>query len=235
MSAEEDATDDVRATLPDPADAALLVTEVYASLQGETTFAGVPFTLVRLARCHLRCTWCDSAFTFRGGERRSVASVLGEVRAAGLRHVLVTGGEPLLQPAVHGLMRALCDEGRTVLLETSGACDVADVDPRVHRIVDVKCPGSGEERRNLWPNLARLTARDEVKFVLADRRDYEYARDVIARHDLAARCGAVLLSPVAGDPSLPSRIAGWMLDDRLDARLQLQLHKILWPPEERRR
>lgn len=233
MSAESPA--DVVASIPDPAARDLLVTEIYPSLQGETTFAGVPFVLVRLARCHLRCVWCDSAFTFRGGERRSVASVLDEVRSAGLRHVLVTGGEPLLQPAVHPLLRSLCDDGRTVLLETSGACDIAGVDPRVRRIVDVKCPGSGEERRNLRTNLDALTPLDEVKFVIADRRDYEFARDVIAGHGLPRRCGAVLLSPVAGDPALPARIAEWLLADRLEARLQLQLHKILWPPEERRR
>ncbi|MCE9638077.1 MAG: 7-carboxy-7-deazaguanine synthase QueE [Planctomycetes bacterium] len=221
--------------MPKPHDASLLVTEIYASLQGESTFAGVPFVLVRLARCHLRCTWCDSAFTFKGGERWSVASVLAEVRSHMLPHVLVTGGEPLLQPAVHKLMTTLCDEEYTVLLETSGALDVSQVDPRVRRIVDLKCPGSGESARNLWSNVRHLSVTDELKFVIADRADYEWARDVIRREKLGERVGAILLSPVAGDASLPRDIAKWLIQDRLPARLQLQLHKILWDPKDRKR
>lgn len=234
-AARRDAPEDVQALLPKATDRSLLVTEVYASLQGETTFAGVPFVLVRLARCNLRCVWCDSAFTFRGGTRWSVAALLAEVRQHLLPHVLVTGGEPLLQPAVQPLLKALCDEEYTVLLETSGALDVSGVDPRVRRIVDLKCPGSGECERNHWPNVAHLTVTDEVKFVLADRADYEWARGVIRRERLAERVGAVLLSPVWGDPALPRRIAEWMLADKLPARLQLQLHKVLWDPSERRR
>jgi 7-carboxy-7-deazaguanine synthase len=227
--------EEIHALLPKETDRSLLVTEVYASIQGETTFAGVPFVLVRLARCNLRCVWCDSEFTFRGGTRWSVPTLLAEVRQHLLPHVLVTGGEPLLQPAVHALLKALCDEEYTVLLETSGALDVSVVDPRVRRIVDLKCPGSGEVERNLWSNVKHLTVTDEVKFVLADRDDYVWARDVIRRERLAERVGAVLLSPVWGDPALPRQIAAWILEDRLPARLQLQLHKLLWDPAERRR
>ena len=221
--------------LPKPTERSLLVTEIYPSIQGESTFAGVPFTLVRLARCNLRCVWCDSEFTFKGGTRWSLPAIVAEVRSHLLPHVLVTGGEPLLQPAVHALMRQLCDEEYTVLVETSGALDVAAVDPRVRKILDLKCPGSGESARNLWPNLAHLTVTDEVKFVLADRADYEWARDVIRRERLAQHVGAILLSPVHGDPALPRRIAEWLLEDRLPARLQLQLHKIVWNAAERRR
>jgi 7-carboxy-7-deazaguanine synthase len=228
-------TSEVKKLLPQAHDGSLLVTEIYASLQGETTFAGVPFVLVRLARCNLRCVWCDSEFTFKGGERWSVPSILAEVRSHLLPHVLVTGGEPLLQPAVHTLMKALCDEEYTVLLETSGALDVAAVDSRVRKIVDLKCPGSGESARNLWSNLRHVSVTDEVKFVIADRRDYEWARDVVRREELATRVGAILLSPVHGDPALPRWIADWMLADRLPARLQLQLHKIVWDAKERRR
>lgn len=225
----------VAALLPEPRGDSLLVTEVYPSIQGESTFAGVPFVLVRLARCNLRCVWCDSEFTFRGGERRTVESLLAEVRSHLLPHVLVTGGEPLLQPAVHELMTRLCNEEYTVLLETGGSLDVSHVDPRVRKILDLKCPGSGESARNVWTNVARLSTHDEVKFVLADREDYEWARDVVRREDLPSRVGAVLLSPVHGDPELPRRIAAWMLEDRLPARLQIQLHKVIWSPAERRR
>jgi len=226
---------EVRALLPDARAETLLITEIYASLQGESTFSGLPFVLVRTARCNLRCTWCDSEFTFRGGDRRTVADVLTEVRACGIPNVLVTGGEPLLQSGILGFMATLCDEGFTVLLETGGSLDIAAVDGRVHRIVDVKCPGSGVVEANRWENLALLTARDEVKFVIADRADYSWARDVIRREALADRCGAVLLSPVFGDAALPRAIADWMIEDRLPARLQLQIHKLLWDPAERGR
>jgi 7-carboxy-7-deazaguanine synthase len=229
--------DDVASTLPERRADSLLVTEIYASLQGETTFAGLPFVLVRLARCNLRCAWCDSEFTFKGGERRALSDVVREVLAFGLPHVLVTGGEPLLQPAVHPLMTALCDAKRTVLVETGGSLDIGGVDPRVRRIVDVKCPGSGEAASNRWENLALLGPLDEVKFVIADRADYDYAVGVIMQHRLSqsGKCNAILLSPVSGDPSLPARIAAWMLADRVPARLQLQLHKVVWDPAERGR
>lgn len=225
----------MRALLPESRADTLLLIEVYASVQGESTFAGLPFVLVRTARCNLRCVWCDSAFTFRGGERRAVAAVLDDVLGHGLGHVLVTGGEPLLQPAVLSFMTALADAGQTVLLETGGSLDIGAVDARVHRIVDLKCPGSGEADRNLWSNLEHLGPRDEVKFVVADRADYEWSRDVLLREGLADRCGAVLFSPVHGDGTMPGDLAGWIVADRLPARLQIQLHKVLWPAEERRR
>lgn len=227
--------DEVTSLLPKPTDRSLLVTEIYASIQGESTFAGIPFVLVRLARCNLRCVWCDSEFTFKGGTRWSVSSTLAEIRSHLLPHVLITGGEPLLQPAVHALMKTLCDEEYTVLLETSGALDVSGVDRRVRKIVDLKCPGSGESERNLWSNLKHLTVTDEVKFVIADRADFEWARDVIRKERLAQQVGAILLSPVSGDPELPRTMAGWMLQERLPARLQLQLHKVIWGAQERRR
>jgi len=228
-------SDDVKALLPPDKGGTLLVSEIYKCIQGESTFAGVPFVLVRLARCNLRCTWCDSAFSFKGGERWSIATVMADVRSHLLPHVLITGGEPLLQPSVHELMKRLCDEEYTVLLETGGSLDISTVDPRVRRIVDVKCPGSGEVEANHWPNLAKLSMLDEAKFVIADRADYEWTRDVISRERLASHAGAVLLSPVFGDPELPRKIAAWMLEDRLPARLHLQIHKVVWDPRERRR
>jgi 7-carboxy-7-deazaguanine synthase len=227
--------DEVKALLPEQHGGSVLVSEIYKCIQGESTFAGVPFVLVRLARCNLRCTWCDSAFSFKGGERWSIATVLSEVRSHLLPHVLVTGGEPLLQSSVHELMKRLCDEEYTVLLETGGSLDITTVDPRVRRIVDVKCPGSGEVEANHWPNLARLSMLDEVKFVIADRADYEWTRDVMRRERLASHCGAVLLSPVFGDPELPKKLAAWILEDRLPARLHLQIHKLVWNPKERGR
>jgi 7-carboxy-7-deazaguanine synthase len=227
--------DEVAALLPERRADTLLVTEIYASIQGESTFAGVPFVLVRLARCNLRCVWCDSEYTFKGGTRWTIPSILAEIRGHLLPHVLVTGGEPLLQPAVHDLMKRLVDEEYTVLLETGGSLDISTVDPRVHRIVDLKCPKSGECESNLWSNVSKLTMTDEVKFVVADREDYDWARAVIAKEGLATHCGAILISPVWGDPELPRKIAAWMLADKLPARLQLQLHKIIWDPKERRR
>lgn len=227
--------DEVKKLLPEERADSLLVSEVYKCIQGESTFAGVPFVLVRLARCNLRCVWCDSTFSFKGGERWSIPTVMAEIRSHLLPHVLITGGEPLLQKAALPLMKQLCDEEYTVLLETGGSIDVSDVDPRVRRIVDVKCPGSGESERNHWPNLAKLSTLDEVKFVIADRADYEWSRDVIRREKLASHAGAVLLSPVFGDPELPRKIAAWILEDRLPARLQLQIHKLVWDPRDRRR
>ncbi len=219
--------------LADGLDAAdrLVVHETYVSIQGESTWAGLPCAFVRLSACHLRCTWCDTPHAFDAGMRRAVADVVEEVHAFGTDLVEITGGEPLLQPGVYPLMSGLCDLGHTVLLETSGALDIGKVDPRVVRIVDLKCPGSGEEPRNRWENVALLTPRDEVKFVLADRVDYEWARDVVARHDLARRC-TVLLS-VAHDLLAPAEVVAWMLADRLPARFQLQMHKVIWDPNAR--
>lgn len=208
-----------------PADS-ILLTETYLSVQGESTHAGRPCWFVRTARCNLRCRWCDSAFTFTGGTRRPVGEVVEEALASGAPLVELTGGEPLLQRSALEVMRRLCDAGRTVLLETGGSLPVDGVDPRVHRIVDLKCPGSGEADRNLWENLSALTARDEVKFVVADRPDYEWARGVI-RERLAGSPATLLLSPVHGVLP-PADLAAWMLEDRLPARLNLQLHKFVW-------
>jgi 7-carboxy-7-deazaguanine synthase len=208
-----------------PADS-ILLTETYLSVQGESTRAGVPCWFVRTARCNLRCRWCDSEFTFTGGVRRPVDEVVAEALASGAPMVELTGGEPLLQRSALEVMRRLCDAGRTVLLETGGSLPVEQVDPRVHRIVDVKCPGSGEEGRNRWENLEALTDRDEVKLVLAGRADYEWAREVV-RTRLAGRPPVVLLSPVHGVLD-PKDLVAWMLEDRLPARLNLQIHKVVW-------
>lgn len=205
----------------------LLIHEIYESIQGESTFAGLPCIFVRLSRCNLRCRWCDTPQAFAGGTRLSRAEVLRQALSFGTPLVEITGGEPLLQPAVLPLMEALCDAGRTVLLETSGERDISPVDPRVHRIMDLKAPGSGESERNRWANVELLTERDEVKFVLADRRDYEWARGVIAEQRLAERAGAILLGCVWGELH-PTQLVEWTLADKLPARVQLQAHKYIW-------
>ena len=204
----------------------LRITEIFASLQGESTRVGLPTVFVRLTGCPLRCSWCDTAYAFSGGETRTLDDILAEVAGHGLRHVCVTGGEPLAQKGCLALLAALCDAGHDVSLETSGALDIAGVDPRVSRIMDLKAPGSGELARNRLENLALLNAHDELKFVLADAADYEWAKQQIADHRLAERC-TVLLSPVAGALN-PADLAGWIVRDRLPVRFQLQLHKILW-------
>ncbi|MBV2264583.1 MAG: 7-carboxy-7-deazaguanine synthase QueE [Thauera sp.] len=204
----------------------LRITEIFASLQGESTRVGLPTVFVRLTGCPLRCSWCDTEYAFSGGKTRALDDILAEVASHGLRHVCVTGGEPLAQKGCLALLAALCEAGHDVSLETSGALDIAGVDPRVSRIVDLKAPGSGELARNRWENLTLLNARDELKFVLADAADYEWAKRQIAEHGLAERCG-VLLSPVAGALD-PAELAGWIVRDRLPVRFQLQLHKILW-------
>ena len=214
-----------------PLEATLVVHEVYSSIQGESSHAGWPCTFVRLSGCHLRCSWCDTPHAFDEGLRRTVDAVVADAHGRGIRRIEVTGGEPLLQPGVFPLMTRLCDLGHVVLLETSGALDIGRVDPRVVRIVDLKCPGSGEDARNRWENVALLTPRDEVKFVLADRADYEWARAAIAEHALSRRC-EVLLS-VAHGLLAPADVVRWMLEDRLDARFQLQLHKMIWDPNAR--
>jgi 7-carboxy-7-deazaguanine synthase len=208
----------------------LVVHEIYASIQGESSFAGEPCTFVRLTGCNLRCTWCDTPQAFFGGTRMQRSDVLARALATKTPLVELTGGEPLLQPGALPLMRELADAGKTVLLETSGERDVSHVDPRVHRIVDLKAPGSGEHERNRWENLDVLTARDEIKIVLADRRDYEWARDAIRSHRLHERVGHVLLSCVFGSID-PKDVVKWMIDDALPAKFQLQMHKYIWDPK----
>ena len=204
----------------------LRITEIFCSLQGEARATGWPTVFVRLTGCPLRCSWCDTAYAFTGGESRTLDAVLQDIASHGLKHVCVTGGEPLSQKASLALMSALCDAGYSVSLETSGALDISAVDARVARIVDLKAPGSGELERNLPANIPLLRAQDEVKMVLADEADYDWAKAQILEHDLAARC-TVLLSPVAGDLD-PAQLAEWIVRDRLPVRFQLQLHKVLW-------
>jgi 7-carboxy-7-deazaguanine synthase len=204
----------------------LRISEIFLSLQGETSRSGLPTVFVRLTGCPLRCTWCDTEYAFSGGKRMSLADILDAVRDLGVARVCVTGGEPLAQAACLPLLTALCDAGGDVSLETSGALDIAGVDSRVARIVDLKAPGSGEVARNHWPNVELLNAHDEVKFVLADRADYDWALAAIAEHRLAERC-PLLFSPVVGSLD-PATLAGWMLADRVPARFQLQLHRLLW-------
>jgi 7-carboxy-7-deazaguanine synthase len=205
----------------------LTVNEIFHSIQGESTLAGAPCVFVRLTGCDLRCTWCDTPYAFTEGRRMSVAEVVEAAAAFGCPLVEITGGEPLLQGDVYPLMEALRDRGMTVLLETGGHISVDRVPAGIVRIVDVKCPGSGEAARNHWPNLDLLAPADQVKFVILDRADYEFARDAVARHRLAARCAAVLFSPVHG-ALRPDELASWILEDRLAVRLQLQVHKYIW-------
>ena len=210
----------------------LTVNEVYQSVQGESTWAGLPCVFVRLTFCDLRCTYCDTEYAFYEGEKMELAEIVEKVRGFGCPLVEVTGGEPLLQPNCVPLLTMLCDAGFTVLLETSGAHDISAVDPRVHRIMDLKTPSSGECARNLYGNIPHLTARDEIKFVIGSREDYEWAREKMREHELAQRVNAVLFSPVFGKIA-PAEIVGLMLEDRLPARFQLQMHKFIWEPRAR--
>ena len=258
-----------------PVSDTLTVNEIYLSLQGESTFAGLPCIFIRLTACDLRCSYCDTAYAFAEGTRRPLAEIRAEVRRlarpfeamrsaecgarrgagraddGGSRLPLVelTGGEPLLQKPVLPLMQALCDEGFTVLLETSGAHDLAPADPRVRRIMDLKCPGSGEVARNRWENLRQLRSADEVKFVITSREDYDWAREQVARHKLAAICPVLFswahpLAPEQGHPSLKKmppghtpisrrELAERIIADALPVRFQVQLHKVIWAPEQR--
>jgi 7-carboxy-7-deazaguanine synthase len=206
----------------------LQINEIFYSIQGESTHAGRPCVFVRLTGCNLRCKWCDTAYAFYEGRQMQIAEVAEIVRGYRCDLVEVTGGEPLLQEGVYSLIDAMLKSGYTVMIETSGASDVSRLDPRVIKIMDLKCPGSGECERNLWSNLDHLTARDEIKFVVADHADYEWARDTIVRRELAHRAGALLLSPVFGKLD-PAALASWILEDRLPARMQLQMHKHIWP------
>jgi 7-carboxy-7-deazaguanine synthase len=240
----------------------LVINEVYVSLQGETTFAGLPCVFVRLTACNLRCSYCDTAYAFTEGKRRPLSEIRDEVhhlaqpfeRARSnvpgrLPLVELTGGEPLLQPASLELMRILCDDGFTVLLETSGALDITPVDSRVHRIMDLKCPSSGEVERNRWENIAQLKSTDEIKFVMGTLEDYEWAKEQISRHRLDSRCPLLFswvhpLAPEQQHPSLTRvppgmtpmtrrELAEKIIADALPVRFQAQLHKIIWPPEQK--
>jgi 7-carboxy-7-deazaguanine synthase len=219
------------ALLQSPPPGQLLIHEIYRSIQGESTFAGLPCVFVRLSVCDSRCLWCDTPHAFTQGEWHSLDEVVKQALAFNTPLVEITGGEPLLQPLVLPLMARLADAGCTVLLETSGAHEVGPVDRRVHIIMDLKCPDSGECERNLWPNLDRLKPCDEIKFVIASRRDFDWAVETIREHHLDRRF-SVLLSPVFGDVE-PLDLAAWLLESRLNVRLQLQQHKFIWDPQAR--
>ncbi len=210
----------------------LTINEVYHSVQGESTWAGSPCVFVRLTFCDLRCNYCDTEYAFYEGKKQALSEIVESVRKFGCPLVEITGGEPLLQKNVLPLMSMLCDAGYDVLLETSGAHDISNVDARVHRIMDLKTPGSGEVDKNLWSNIDHLARRDEVKFVIGSREDYEWSRDKVQKFDLASRCNAVLFSPIFGRID-PRQIVEWILADRLKVRFQLQMHKFIWAPTQR--
>lgn len=210
--------------------AELRITEIFHSLQGEARSVGRPTVFVRLTGCPLRCAWCDTPYSFSGGSLMTLEDILQQVRSHDARHVCVTGGEPLAQPECLALLEQLCDEGFDVSLETSGALDIGSVDPRVSRVVDLKAPGSGETHRNRYENIAALTAHDQVKFVLASRQDYDWARFKCDEYRLPERVSDVLFSPVHAQLD-PRTLAEWILADRLPVRLQVQLHKYLWNNE----
>ena len=210
----------------------LKLTEIFFSLQGEARDAGWPTVFVRLTGCPLRCQYCDTTYSFHGGQWWEIDAIIKEVARHGARHVCVTGGEPLSQKRCLVLLEKLCDAGYAVSLETSGALDIAGVDPRVSRVLDIKTPGSGEEARNLWSNLPLLTAHDQVKFVLCSRADFDWARQVLAQHRLHETCD-VLFSPSASQLD-PRALADWIIEEKLPVRFQMQLHKILWGEEQGR-
>ena len=207
----------------------LRITEIFLSLQGEARDAGWPTVFVRLTGCPLRCVYCDTAYAFHGGAWRGIGAIVAEVAAHGVRHVCVTGGEPLAQKRCLQLLQELCDAGHDVSLETSGAIDISEVDPRVSRVLDIKTPGSGEAHRNLWENIALLTPRDQVKFVICSSMDFDWAKAVIAEHGLANRCD-VLFSPSHAQVT-PRELADWIVAERVPVRFQTQLHKLLWDDE----
>lgn len=209
------------------------ITEIYQSIQGESSYAGLPCVFVRTTGCDLRCSWCDSEFTFTGGTKMSIEEILSAVEEFPCELVELTGGEPLLQPEIYELATRLADRGHTVLIETGGHRDISKLDPRVIRVMDLKCPASGESENNLWSNIDHLRPIDEVKFVIADRNDYEWTVEKIREHSLEDR--AKILISTAFEMIDPASVVAWMLEDKLRARFQLQLHKYVWKPEERRR
>lgn len=227
----EEAVDRPARTTHTPGDT-LVVTEIYRSIQGESTWAGAPCTFIRLTGCNLRCVWCDTEYAFHDGARMAIPEILAECRRLDCPLVEITGGEPLLQKGCPRLAEALLAEGYTVLCETSGALPLAGLPGDVIKIMDLKCPGSGECDKNDWANIDALGRRDEVKFVIASREDYEWSRDVLRKYNLAARCHAVLFSPVFGAID-PKDIVAWLLEDRLEVRFQLQMHKFIWPPGQK--
>ncbi len=210
----------------------LRVNEIFYSIQGESTRAGRPCVFVRLTGCNLRCVWCDTEYSFHEGSQMAIEEIVARVRGYDCKLVEVTGGEPMLQKGIHVLFGALLDENYTVMVETSGERDLAGVDSRVIKIMDLKCPSSGENERNRWSNLGCLTSRDEVKFVVTDRCDYEWARSVMREHSIAERVNAVLISPVFGKLDA-QMLASWILEDKLPVRMQLQMHKQIWGPSVR--
>lgn len=208
----------------------LTINEIYRSIQGESTWAGLPCVFVRLTFCDLRCNYCDTAYAFYAGHKMTLPEIVEQVLAFDCTLVEITGGEPLLQKGVLPLMEQLCDLGKTVLIETSGAHDISGIDRRVHRIMDLKTPGSGEAERNRYENIPHLTSRDEVKFVIGSREDYLWSRRKIEEFDLINRCGTVLFSPIFGRIQ-PREIVEWLLEDNLRVRFQLQMHKFIWSPD----
>ena len=207
------------------------ITEIYKSIQGESSFAGLPCTFIRTTGCNLRCVWCDSEYAFFGGKAMSVQQIISKVKSYDCSLVEITGGEPLLQKEVPALAKALLEMGCTVLVETSGERDISVLDGNVIKIMDLKCPGSGECDKNRWENLAHINGKDEIKFVLKDEADYKWSCDVIKRHALEDKA-ALLMSTVFGDLQ-PAEVVGWLLRDRLNVRFQLQLHKLVWPPDKK--
>jgi len=225
LSATDDEVDTVSS-------GSLTVTEIYKSVQGESTWAGKPCIFVRMTGCNLRCVWCDTVYAFHGGTKMSITEIAERCEALSCPLVEITGGEPLLQKNCGALAAALLERGFTVLCETSGALPIDRLPAAVIKIMDLKCPGSGESDKNDWTNIARLSALDEVKCVIADRRDYEWSRDAIRKHELTSRCAAVLFSPVFGSIN-PKDLVQWILEDGLDVRFQLQMHKFIWPPDQK--
>ncbi|QDG51855.1 radical SAM protein [Persicimonas caeni] len=204
----------------------LRLTEIFYSIQGESTRAGLPCVFVRLSRCNLRCSWCDTPYSFKGGDKKSLDDIVAQVESYGCNLVEITGGEPLLQPDVHPLMTRLCDEGYEVLIETSGSLDIAPIDDRVRVIMDLKAPGSGEVEKNLWENIAELKPTDEVKIVVLDRQDFDWAVEACREHELFERVDEVHFSPVHGELD-SNTLANWILEERLPVRLNLQIHKFM--------